>query len=438
MIPVPTRRLVGWGVALAVASLAVLVFPTSVLVLIAIDLLLAGLALMDWLSTPGPAVLEVTRLAPGRMSVSSEQRVGLLVRNRFRLALYVRLRDTAPEALVTEVGEVAGTVPGQKEVRLEYGVRPMQRGLFHWGAIHLRYRSLLGLWEKGKIVAAPAAVRVYPNLSALQRYQLLAQANRLEALGIRKVRQRGSSWEFESLRDYAHGDDTRLIDWKATARRRKPIVRNQEAERNQTILMLVDCGRLMNAEVGGLAKVDYAVNTALLLSHVALARGDRVGLCTFSHKVHAWVPPRPHVAQNRLITEALFDLRGDFTESDHGRCLRLVRSRHPKRALLVLLTDFVDADTAADMIAHLQLAGRRHLILFVALSDPFLNRAARSRPGGPLEGFRKAAAVELLRDRKEVLGRLRQMGAHVIDAEPAEVTPPLINRYLEITLRGQL
>ncbi len=438
MIPVPTRRLLRWGVAIALASLAALVFPIAVLVLIVVDLFLAGVALLDWLLTPGPAVLEVTRLAPARMSVLSSQTVGLLVRNRFRLPLQVRLRDTAPDALVMAVEEVAATVPGQKEARLEYAVQPMQRGLCTWGAIHLRYRSLLGLWEKGRTIAAPGEVRVYPNLTVLQRYQLLAQANRLEVLGIRKVRQRGGSWEFESLRDYTHGDDIRLIDWKATARRRKPIVRNQEAERNQTILILVDCGRLMNAEVEGLAKVDYAVNTALLLSHVALARGDRVGLCTFSHKVHAWVPPRPHVAQNRLITEALYNLRGDFTESDHGRCLRLVRSRHPKRALLVLLTDFVDADTAADMIAHLQLAGRRHLVLFVALSDPFLNRAARSRPGGPFEGFRKAAAVELLRDRKEVLGRLRQMGAHVLDAEPADVTPPLINRYLEITWRGLL
>jgi uncharacterized protein (DUF58 family) len=372
------------------------------------------------------------------MSLLSQQTVTVLVRNRFRHSLKVRLRDTPPDSLQVEVEELAGAVPGQGDLRLEYTVRPAQRGLFCFGPIHLRYRSVLGLWEIGKTIAAAAEVRVYPNLTALQHYQLLAQANRLEAIGIRKVRQRGGAWEFESLRDYAHGDDVRLIDWKATARRRKPIIRNQEAERNQTILILVDCGRLMNAEVEGLAKVDHAVNTALLLAHVALSRGDRVGLCTFSHKVHTWLPPRPNVAQNRLITEALYDLRGDFTETDHGRCLRLVRSRHPKRALLILLTDFVDAETAADMIAHLQLAGRRHLILFVALSDPFMNRAARSRPEIPVEGFRKAAAVDLLRDRKEVLGRLRQMGAHVLDAEPAEVAPPLINRYLEITRRGLL
>jgi uncharacterized protein (DUF58 family) len=204
------------------------------------------------------------------------------------------------------------------------------------------------------------------------------------------------------------------------------------------VLLLVDCGRLMTAEVEGGAKLDHAVNTALILSHVALARGDRVGLCTFSHTVHAWVSPRAHVSQNRLITEALYDLRGNLTETDHGLCLRLLASRHPKRALLVVLTDFVDAQTAAEMVAHLQLAARRHLVLFAALKDPFLERAARSHPRTAFEGYRKAAAVELLHERREVLEGLRQLGVHVLDVEPTGVTPPLINRYLEITLRGLL
>src|SRR5262249_46723014 len=152
---------------------------------------------------------------------------------------------------------------------------------------------------------------VYPNLAALQRYHLLARTNRLGTMGIRKVRLRGGAWEFESLRDYVHGDDVRLMDWKATARRRKPIIRNQEAERNQTVLLLVDCGRLMNAEVDGVAKLDHAIHAALLLAHIALGRGDRVGLCTFSNRVHAWVAPRAHLAQMRLLTETLYNLRGD-------------------------------------------------------------------------------------------------------------------------------
>jgi uncharacterized protein (DUF58 family) len=329
-------------------------------------------------------------------------------------------------------------VPALGEARFEYGIRPLTRGAFQWGKLHLRYRSLLGLWERQKDIPTDSRTRVYPNLTLLQRYHLLARANRLQILGIRKQRLRGGAWEFESLREYTHGDDVRLIDWKATARRRKAIVRNQEAERNQTVLLLIDSGRLMNAEVEGVAKLDHAVNAALTLAHVALARGDRVGLCTFSHTVHAWVAPRAHRTQIRLLTDTLYDLRGDFTESDHGRCLRLLAARHSKRALLVVLTDFVDAETASDMIAHLQLASRRHLVLFAAFKDPLLERAARVHPSSAFEGFRKSAAVELLRERREVLERLRQMGANVIDAEPSGLTAPMINRYLEIAFRGLL
>ncbi len=438
MIPVPARRLLVLTAVGTVAGFLVLAFPRAWLVLLAFDLVLAGAAVLDLALTPGPRLLEVVRLTPDRLYVLDEQEVALLVRNTSAFPLRGRLRDGTPAEFDAATEEVSGVVPGRGEVRWAYRVRPRARGLFAWGPIHLRFRSLLGLWEKGRIFPAAGETRVYPNLAALARYHLLARADRLAALGIRKVRQRGSAWEFESLREYVRGDDVRLLDWKATARRRKLTVRNQEAERNQTVLLLVDSGRLMNAEVEGGAKLDHAVNTALILAHVALARGDRVGLCTFSHTVHAWVLPRGNVAQNRLITEALYDLRGDYTESDHGLCLRLVASRHPKRALLVVLTDFVDATTAAEMVAHLRLAARRHVVLFVALKDPFLERAARAVPRTAAEGFRKAAAVDLLHERREVLERLRQVGAHVLDAEPTGLTPPVINRYLEITFRGLL
>jgi uncharacterized protein (DUF58 family) len=438
MIPIPSRRLLGWGAAAAAAALLVLIFPRAWLPLVAFDVVVAGVALLDWVLMPGAAVLEVVRWTPDRLSALESQAVTVLIRNRSRASLYVRLRDGIPETFDADREELSGPVPAEGEARWEYRVRPRTRGAFAWTPIYLRYRSLLGLWEGHKEIAAAGQSRVYPDVAALDRYALLARTNRLASLGIRRVRTRGGAWEFESLRDYARGDDVRLIDWKATARRQRTTVRNQQAERNQTVLLLVDSGRLMNAEVDGVAKLDHAVNTALVLAHVALTRGERVGLCTFSHTVHAWVTPRAHHGQIRLLTDALYDLRGDSTETDHGRCLRLVASRHPKRALLVVLTDFVDVQTATDMIAHLHLAARRHLVLFTALKDPLLDRVARSRPATSLDGFRKAAAVELLHERREVLERLRQTGAHVLDAEPACVTPPLINRYLEITLRGLL
>jgi uncharacterized protein (DUF58 family) len=434
----PSRRLLLLGLVLTACSIAVLAYPSALLILLACNIALVAFAILDGLLIPRLKSLEVLRLAPDRMSVLSKESVTLQIRNHSRLPLHFRLRDGVPETFKVDSEDLAGTVQAGGEAWKDYCVTPLKRGLFVWRPLYLRYRSPLGLWERQKRVKTPAEVRVYPSLASLYRYHLLARTNRLEALGIRRVRQRGSAWEFESLRDYVLGDDTRLIDWKASARCRRMIVRNQEAERNQTVLLLIDCGRLMNAEVEGIAKLDHAVNTALVLASVALTRGDRVGLCTFSHRVHAWVAPRPHRGQMRLITDVLYDLRGHFTESDHGRCLRQLSMRHRKRALLVVLTDFVDADTASDMIAHLHRAARRHLVLFVALKDPFLDQAARSHPTTVFEGFRKSAAAELLRERREVLERLRQLGAHVLDVEPAGITPPVINRYLEIVLRGQL
>jgi uncharacterized protein (DUF58 family) len=334
--------------------------------------------------------------------------------------------------------ELSGTVPAGGEVRWEYPISPRARGRYAWGPIFLRYRTVLGLWERAREEPAAGETRVYPNLAALERYHLLARSDRLAAMGIRRVRHRGGASEFESLREYAPGDDVRQVDWKATARRARLTVRHREAERNQTVLLLLDCGRLMNATEDGVAKLDHAVNAALLLAHVALARGDRVGLCTFSNKVHAWLVPRGNLAQNKLVAETLYDLGGDFHETDHGRCLKFVAARHPKRALLVVLTDFVDATTAADMVAHVQLAARRHVVLFAALKDAFLERAARSTPETDRDGFRKAAAVDLLRERAEVLEKIRHAGGFVVDAEPGAITPPVINGYLEVMLGGLL
>src|SRR5262249_19307274 len=280
----PSRRLVTWLVAGNIAALAVLAFPTLWLLLLAFNLVLAGAALLDWWITPGPQVLEVVRTVPERMSVLTEHAVVILIRDHSPYSIWLRLRDTMPVTFHTTTEQLEGAVPGRGEMRLEYKVAPATRGRYSWGRVQLRYRSLLGLWEIPRQVEASGEARVYPNLTALHRYHLLARSNRMEVMGIRKVRLRGGAWEFESLRDYVHGDDVRLIDWKATARRRKPIIRNQEAERNQTVLLLVDCGRLMNAEVDGIAKLDHAINTALLLAHIALARGDRVGLCTFSNR----------------------------------------------------------------------------------------------------------------------------------------------------------
>jgi len=435
---VPSPRLLWWAAGLGAGSLAVLAFPNLTLVLLAVDLILVALAVIDWLLTPGPRSLSAERQSPERASLLGTRTITLRVRNESGIRMAVRVRDDVPMPLRPDSDELAGEAPPRGEATLSYTIQPATRGRFSFGDIYLRYRSLLGLWERSKSIPAGRDIRIYPAVEEVERYHILARTDRLPALGIRRVRVRGASWEFESLREFVNGDDTRLMDWKATARRSRLIIRNQQAEHNQTMILLVDCGRLMTAEEEGVSKLDRSVNAALLLAHVGLARRDRVGLCTFSGKIHTWVAPRPQAEQMRLLTEGLYDLRADFSESDHARCLRQIALRHNKRALLVMLTDFVDAVTAADMVAAMRHAARRHVVLFVALRDPFLERIAQAESIDEDAGFRKAVAIGLLRERLEVLEGLRRCGVFVVDVNPAEVTPNLINKYLEITLRGVL
>ena len=243
--------------------------------------------------TPRPTALRAARIAPPRRSVLAEQRVAVRIENGSRFRLRVRVRDTVPSAFDGGDGDVSGVVEPRGEARCEYFVTPRTRGRFEWGPIFLRYRSLLGLWEPHEAAKAPPTPFACTRASTCWSGITCSPApTGWRALGIRRVRHRGGSTEFESLRDYVYGDDVRRLDWKATARRSRLIVRNQESERNQTVLLLIDSGRLMNATENGVAKLDHAVNAALLLAHVALARGDRVGLCTFSSKVHSWLVPR--------------------------------------------------------------------------------------------------------------------------------------------------
>lgn len=432
----PERRLIALLLACAALSLEVIVFPSSAAILVVLDLILLCAVAIDLAVSPSFRAIKAERRAPARTVIKEPARVFVDVENRSRATLRLTLKDGAPAEFLVATEEISAALPGHSRETLEYVITPIKRGRHAWGAMHFRVRSQLGLWCWTGSIAADFRTDVYPNLAGIERYQVLAAQNLRDQTGARRVRLKGGAWEFESLRDYALGDDIRAIDWKATARHSKLIVKNHQPERNQTLIILLDFGRLMNAEVKGDAKIESAMTAALILTKVALSRGDRVGLCTFSNRVRDWVVPRARMGQYPLIADTLFDLQADYNESDHGRALRLIAKNHRKRSLIVVLTDFVDAATAAEMTAHLALASRRHLVLFVAFGDPFLRSAARGEAHTLFEGFRKASAIELLHDRFEVLETLRRSGALVIDAEPDQVTPELINRYVEIVLGG--
>src|SRR6185295_17006205 len=184
-------------------------------------------------------------------------------------------------------------------------------------------------------------VKVYPDVQAVRAYELLARQDR-DPSGLRASRRRGGESEFERLREYRRGDEYRAIDWKATARRQKLIAREYQLESNQTILFLLDAGRLMTAETKGLSLFDHALNATLMLAHVAARGGDRVGLLTFSDEIKSFAPPAGGPGAARRIVQAGYDLYPDLVETNYALPFEQIGIRVRKRTLVVLFTQVVD------------------------------------------------------------------------------------------------
>jgi uncharacterized protein (DUF58 family) len=282
------------------------------------------------------------------------------------------------------------------------------------------------------------AVRVYPNFRLAARMDLLGRRAHLVRTGLHALRRRGEGRTFESLRDYVQGDDTRHLDWKATARRGKPMVREYEVERHQNVFLMLDAGRMMTARVGPLTKLDYAVNAALLVAHAAVGQGDRVGLMVFADQVLAYLAPRGGKRQIPQVLEALYGVRPSLVEPDYAVAFRSLAAHRLQRALVVVFTDLVDAHASARLLRHVGALAPNHLPLLVAIADPALKRHARTAPATGGAVYRQAVARELLQDRAEALRAITARAGLALDVPPDGLNLAVVNRYLEVKRRGQL
>lgn len=379
--------------------------------------------------------LKATRLLDPKLSLGVENQIRLRVENLSRWALRLYVKDDPPSRFLTPSRELRSVVPGFGSVLLTYRTTPRQRGRFSFGDIHVRGRSLLSLSLWQKRIAAAREVDVYPDILSVRRYDLLLRAQRLEQAGFRRTRRRGPGTDFESLREYVPDDEYRRIDWKATARRGRPFTREYEQERGRTIMLLIDAGRMMSAQVGELSKLDHAVNAALMLAYVALSRDDSVGLIVFADTVKALVPPRKGRAYLQRIVEELYDVQPTMTEPDYRTAMYHLHDRARKRSLAVLFTDLVDEQASRRLIAYTAAAYPRHLPMVVTISDPDLRRASEAVPETGADVFERAVASHVLADRQRALAALRRSGADVLETPAGELTVALVNRYLELKER---
>ncbi|MCA9661300.1 MAG: DUF58 domain-containing protein, partial [Myxococcales bacterium] len=268
--------------------------------------------------------------------------------------------------------------------------------------------------------------------------ELLARQDRAASM-VRASRKIGGESEFERLREYSRDDEFRAIDWKATARRQKLIARQYQIERNQTIALMIDGGRLMTTEVQGLPLFDHALNASLMLAHVGARGGDRIGLFAFSDQIQAALAPTAGRSATVHLVRATYDLHAELVEPDYGAAFSRVGRDLRQRSLVVFFTQVHDDVAAAALVRYTRGLMPRHLPLIVLLRDPAIEAMARVRADDDEDAlYRRAAAAELLGWRDRLVRTLRRLGAHVLDVEPRQLTADVVNRYLEIKARHLL
>ena len=435
-MPVPGARLV---VAAAVASVLVLASPWPGEALLAVNLALVVVAAVDWARAVRPSTIGVERDMPGVVPLGGEAEVAWTVRNPGAgRQLRLTLADELAPSLAAVSRRARMVVPPGGRATARTAIRPTRRGKFTPTEIVLRVEGPWRLAARQGRLQVPGVLRVYPPFRSREEAELRIDRARILEIGLRSAPGRGGGTEFDQLREYTVDDEFRRIDWAATARVGRPIVRTYRAERNQTVLLLLDGGRMMAGRVADVPRLDHAMDAVMMLTAVATRLGDKVGLVAFDQVVRAVVPPRAGKDQLGRVTEAMYSLEPQLVESDYRGAFASTLGRFRRRSLLVLFTELGEQAVTETVLPVLPLLSRHHLVIVASVSDPAVGEWASAVPPDASATYRKAAAVAARSDRARTVARLRGMGATVVDAEPGRLAPLLADAYLKVKATGRL
>jgi uncharacterized protein (DUF58 family) len=433
-----TPRLLYSGGAVAVLFACVPGVPLFAVVATVAAAALVVATLVDLAILPSARAVSFERVIADHFALRVLGTLGYTCENRSRYALRVGIVEAPIRTLQYDIDEAIGDVPARSRAMIQRPVTPIARGADELGTLYCWLESPLGLVRRRLRVEAPMPIRVYPDLSAVERYGSLHVRNRLIEAGLRKMRLRGQGTEFESLREWSAGDPFRAIDWKATARRGKVMVAQHEVERSQNVMMVIDCGRLMTPRVEDQRKLDFAVTAALSVATIAGLANDKVGVVAFAKRILVASAPRSTRSSLASLSSSMYDLEPRFEESDYARAFMYLREHLHKRSLIVFFTDVIDPIAQSTVLAEIGSLAKRHLVVCVFMNDEAIDKALMDEPSDAPSAYRASVALGLQHERRTAAATLVQRGAIVIDVPARKLTTALIDEYLRVKQRGLL
>ena len=433
-------------------------FPLLVPIAVGADIILLVLSFMDYLFIRKTQI-QIKRRRDPRLSMGTTNPITLDIHSFNNTSVTIWLRDGYPSEFSANNDRIGtddeytqnkkkklkpGTRgPGLRlapfrQITTRYELVPKRRGNYVFEDMFIRLQSSLGLSEVAARIPAQEPVIVYPNLRGLKKLQLAAHSQKLVNIGMKRLRREGEGTEFQQLREYLRDDDYRSIDWKATARRQKPITRVYQTERSQNVLICIDAGRMMAARAGDLTKLDYAINAALTVAHTAVKNEDKVGLLVFSDSVHTFLPPKRGKVGYRSILHALARTEPRLCHVDFKKFITFLLAHNRRRSLLILFTDLLDEEQSTPLIRFTKLLIPRHLPLCVTINDQTVLDLAHQLPDTGSEVFDKCVALNNLQERELLKNKLTSQGVHIIDKPPQQITVDTVNKYIEMKRKGVL
>lgn len=383
--------------------------------------------------------LRVSRRLPEKLSNGDPNPVHVSVLSSFPFAVDITMVDELPVQMQNRNFKMPGRIsPGTRFV-FDYELNPTERGEYQFGDIHCFATSVLRLVERRVTTSAEHTVACYPSYLQMRKYQLLASSNKLNEAGVKQLRRIGHSLEFEQIKEYVPGDDYRTINWKASSRRDNTLmVNNYTDERSQPVYCIINTGRVMKMPFEGMTLLDYAINTTLVVSSVALTKQDKAGLVTYADRNVNILPAERTSMQMNNILARLYNLKTDFAESDIERLYVHVKTRIPNRSLLIYFTNYESHSSMERDLPYLKMLNKNHLLLLVFFENTELRSVLNGRAGTVEQVYTKTVAEKFAFEKKQIVKSLQQQGIISVLTQPKNLTVNALNKYLEIKARQLL
>lgn len=400
---------------------------------------LAGVSISDAvLLFKKNTVISAKRLHSEKLSNGDDNIITIVLINYYPFRINFEIIDEIPHQFQIRDFSIKGYLGPQQKKDVSYNIKPVQRGEYNFGRCNVFCASPLGLIHRRVSVDLRETVPVYPSIVQMREYDIFAVSNRLTEAGAKKIRRPGASMEFDQIRTYIQGDDIRKINWKATARKQELMVNQFRDERSQHIYSVIDMGRVMKMAFEGITLLNYAINTSLIISNIALRKEDRAGIITFKKKFDRIVPAERGNNQIFTILETLYSLDTDFAESNYEDLTSGIFLKLKQRGLILLYTNFETVTSMKRNLKYLKMIAKRHMLVVIFFQNLEIQSVVNTGAKNLKEIYIHTIAEKFIYEKRQIVKELERNGIHAILTSPKKLTVDTINKYLELKTRGRI